>query len=952
MSKNRGDTIKIYGAREHNLQDLTLEIPRNSLVVFCGVSGSGKSSLAFDTLYAEGQRRYVESLSVGARQFLSDLMRPQVDHIDGLSPAIAIDQHSVHSNPRSTVATLTDIYDYLRVLFAKVGHPHCYECGEPIGARTSTQITDELMALPAQTRLTILGPLSPRSVERYTEILRTARGRGYARVRIDGELHDLAKSFRLDENVEHQIEVVIDRLVVKPDQRTRLAEAVEMALDEGRGLMIASPEGEPDQLFSNRFACARCGITYPELTPQFFSFNHPGGYCPSCTGLGTVMKMTPERLVRAPDKSLLEGAVHLIEASPTGPTRHLLEGLAQHYEFDLATPWNQLPERVRQALLFGSEGEPIQFSYQTRQGREITYQREFEGLLPLVTRKHQESESRHTREFYEQFRAAQSCPDCGGERLRPEARAVTIAGKNISEICALTVTEAGEFLAELSFEGGEELITDELLGDVRSRLEFLDQVGVGYLTLDRAAPTLAGGEAQRLRLASQLGSGLAGVIYILDEPSIGLHPRDQERLVGVLKQLRDRGNTVLVVEHDPPTILSADYVVEFGPGAGVQGGEVVFSGSLEEMLRSPRSLTGQYLTGQREVPLPLYRRQPGNDRLCLRGAAQHNLKNLEVEFPLGLIICITGVSGSGKSTLINDVLYPALRRRLHHSHDSPGKYEALEGVGYLKKVVNIDQRPIGRSPRSNPATYSGLFSPMREVFARTPAARMRGYKPGRFSFNVRGGRCEACAGEGTRTVEMHFLPDVRVPCQECGGTRYNRETLQVRYKGKNIAEVLDLTIAEALELFQNVPPIARILRTLCEVGLDYVKLGQPANTLSGGEAQRLKLAKELARPATSHTLYLLDEPTTGLHFADIEKLLEVLQKLVDAGNTVVIIEHNLDVIKNADYVIDLGPEGGEEGGRIVAQGTPEALAANPASHTGGYLRKVLARGEVATESSR
>lgn len=952
MSKSRSDAIRIYGAREHNLQDLTLELPRNSLIVFCGVSGSGKSSLAFDTLYAEGQRRYVESLSAGARQFLGELLRPQVDHIDGLSPAVAIDQHSAHSNPRSTVATATDIYDYLRVLFAKVGQPHCYQCGQPISAYTPTQITDELMTLPAPTRLIILASLSPRPGERYTEVLRTARGRGYARVRLDGELQDLARSFRLDENVKHQIEIVIDRLVVKPDQRTRLAEAVELALDEGNGLMIVAREGNPDQLFSNRFACPRCGITYPELTPQLFSFNHPSGYCPTCAGLGTVMQMSPQRLVHAPDKSLLEGALYLVEPGESGPTRHLLESLAQHYDFDLATPWNQLPAQVHQVLLFGSEGEPIRFSYQTRQGREITYEREFEGLLPMVMRKHQESESRHTREFYEQFRAAQSCPDCGGDRLRPEARAVTIVGKNISQICALTVTEAQEFFAELSFTGGQELVTGELLGDIRSRLEFLQQVGVGYLTLDRTAPTLAGGEAQRLRLANQLGSGLAGIIYILDEPSIGLHPRDQERLLGVLKQLRDRGNTVLVVEHDPPTILSADYVVEFGPGAGVQGGQVVFAGAIEEMLRSPRSLTGQYLTGQREVPCPTSRRQPGEARLRLRGAAQHNLKNLEVEFPLGLIICITGVSGSGKSTLINDVLYPALRRRLHHSHDSPGKYESLEGIDYLKKVVNIDQRPIGRSPRSNPATYSGLFSYVREVFAQTPAARMRGYQPGRFSFNVRGGRCEACAGEGTRRVEMHFLPDVCVPCQECGGTRYNRETLQIRYKGKNIAEVLDLTIAEAGELFQNVPPMARILGTLGEVGLGYVKLGQPANTLSGGEAQRLKLAKELARPTTNHTLYLLDEPTTGLHFADIEKLLEVLQRLVDAGNTVVIIEHNLDIIKNADYVIDLGPEGGEEGGQIVAQGTPEALVESPASYTGSYLKKVLLREDIAAESSR
>ncbi|HEY3398602.1 MAG TPA: excinuclease ABC subunit UvrA [Armatimonadota bacterium] len=937
-----GNNIRIYGAREHNLKGVSLELPRDALVVFCGVSGSGKSSLAFDTLYAEGQRRYVESLSAGARQFLGELLRPQVDHIDGLSPAVAIDQNSSHSNPRSTVATLTDIYDYLRVMFAKVGLPHCYQCGDLISARTPSQITDELESLPEQTRLTVLAPLTPGSGERYAEVLRTARRRGYARVRLDGELRDLAESIRVDENEEHHIELVVDRLVVGPEVRTRLAEAVEVALEESSGMVVAAIEGEPDRLFSNRFACTRCGLTYPELTPQLFSFNHPSGYCPTCGGLGVVTDTAPERLVRDPEVSLLDGALHLVGAPPAAPMLHLLEGLAEHYGFDLHTPWNQLTESVRQALLFGSEQDKISYSHTTKTGRQISYEREFEGLVPMVTRRHEQTESRHSRDFYEQFRAPRPCPACHGARLRPEALAVTVGGQRINEICSQTIEASVGFFAGLSFAGGQELVTHELLKDIRARLGFLAQVGLGYLTLDRSAPTLAGGEAQRIRLANQVGSGLAGIIYILDEPSIGLHPRDHERLLEVLAQLRDRGNTLVVVEHDPPTILAADYVVEFGPGAGTQGGEVIFAGTVPELLQAPHSLTGQYLSGRRHVPHPTYRRPAGDQVLWIRGAREHNLQNLDVALPLGLMICVTGVSGSGKSTLISDILYPALRRRLHRSHDTPGAYDRLEGVEYLDKVVSIDQRPIGRSPRSNPATYSGVFGPLRELFSQTPAARMRGYGPGRFSFNVRGGRCEACAGEGTRRVEMHFLPDVRVPCPECGGTRYNRETLQVRYKGKDIAEVLDLTIQEALELFANQPALARVLRTLCEVGLDYIKLGQPANTLSGGEAQRLKLARELSRPATSQTLYLLDEPTTGLHFVDIEKLLEVLQRLVDAGNTVVIIEHNLEVIRNADYVIDLGPEGGDGGGRLLVSGTPEQVAAAPGSHTGRFLQAAMA----------
>ncbi len=938
---NSGNAIRIYGAREHNLKDVSLELPREAMVVFCGVSGSGKSSLAFDTLYAEGQRRYVESLSANARQFLGELFRPQVDHIDGLSPAVAIDQRSSHSNPRSTLATLTDIYDYLRVLFAKVGVPHCYACGEMISARTPTQITDELMTLPEKARLTVLAPVTPGQGERYSEVLRRIRQRGYARVRLDGELRDLAESVRLDENTEHQVEVVIDRLVMGPDVRPRLAEAVETALDESGSLVTAVVEGEPERLYSNRFACPQCGITYPELTPQLFSFNHPSGYCPTCGGLGEVLDTSADRLVRDPDAPVLGGALHLVGGTPALPMRRMLEALAAFYDFDLDLPWHQLPEEAREVILFGSNGDKVPYHHTTKAGREIVYEREFEGLVPMIARRHRETESRHQRDFYEQFRAPRPCPDCHGARLRPEALAVRVAGKSISEVCAQTVAQARGYMAGLKFGGGQELVTHELLKDLRARLEFLGQVGLDYLTLDRSAPTLAGGEAQRIRLATQVGSGLAGLIYILDEPSIGLHPRDHERLLDVLRQLRDRGNTLVVVEHDPPTLLAADYVVEFGPGAGVKGGEVVFAGTVEEMLQAENCLTGQYLSGRRHVPLPTWRRRPGDQWLRLVGATEHNLQDLDVSFPLGLLLCVTGVSGSGKSTLINDTLYPALRRRLQRSQDTPGAYRSLEGVQYLSKVVSVDQKPIGRSPRSNPATYSGLFGPLRELFAQTPQARVRGYGAGRFSFNVRGGRCEACGGEGTRRVEMHFLPDVRVPCEECGGTRYNRETLQVRYKGLNIAQVLDLTAREGLELFQNVPALARILRTMCEVGLDYVRLGQPANTLSGGEAQRLKLARELARPEATGTLYLLDEPTTGLHFADIEKLLEVLQRLVDAGNTVLVIEHNLQIVRAADHVIDLGPEGGEAGGRLVAQGTPEEVAEVPESYTGRYLREEL-----------
>lgn len=934
------EQIRIFGAREHNLKDLNLELPRQRLIVFCGVSGSGKSSLAFDTIYAEGQRRYVESLSVNARQLLGEITRPQVEHIDGLPPAIAIDQKSARSNPRSTVATLTDIYDYLRVLFAKVGRPYCYRCGQPITAHTPQQIVDELISWP-QARVQLLARVANRDADSWQGIFKTLRQRGFVRVRVDGQVCDLAEHVEVEESASHQVEVVIDRLVIDEAVRSRLAESVETALAEGDGAMIVAPEDGPERVFTSRFACPHCDIIYPELVPQIFSFNTPTGMCPECQGLGTVTGVDPGLLVADPSKSIPEGALKIFGNVKTQHVGHVLEGLAQHYDFDLHKPWRDLPAHIQQVILFGSNGEQITFCYRSESGREFTYAKEYEGLVPASQRRQGHDSSRAREEFYDQFFASQPCPACHGQRLCAASRSVKIGEKNIAEICALNVEEAEEFFTQLCFEGAEKPVAEELVAGVRSRLRFMREVGLDYLTLDRPAPTLAGGEAQRIRLVTQIGSGLAGVLYILDEPSIGLHPRDHSRLLQILFRLRDLGNTVLVVEHDPATIRSADYVIEFGPGAGVHGGEVVHTGSVQSLLENPESLTGQYLSGARQVPRPDARR-PATDK-CLRvcRAREHNLKNVDVAFPLGLITCITGVSGSGKSTLVDEILYRAIRRRLHRSTAPPGAHDRLEGVELIDKVVYIDQSPIGRTPRSNPATYVGVFAPIRELFAETAQARLRGYRAGRFSFNVAGGRCEVCKGQGVRRVEMHFLPDVYVQCDACGGARYNRETLEIRYKGKNIADVLELTAAETRQHFQNVPPIARLLQTLCEVGLDYVRLGQPATTLSGGEAQRVKLARELAKVGTGHTVYLLDEPTTGLHFADIEKLLEVLQRLVDAGNTVVIIEHNLDVIKAADYIIDLGPEGGQDGGQVVATGTPEQIAQCPASYTGHYLKKVL-----------
>jgi len=945
------DLIQIFGAREHNLKDLDLELPRQRLIVFCGVSGSGKSSLALDTIYAEGQRRYVESLSAGARQFLGEITRPQVDHIDGLSPAIAIDQKSASSNPRSTVGTLTDIYDYLRVLFAKVGQPYCYKCGQPISAYTPQQIVDKLLGWN-QARVQLLAPVDFSRANGYQDIFKRARGRGFARVRVDGQVRDLAEHIEVDETISHAIELVIDRVVIENTGRARLAESVETALAEGRGIMIAQREDGVERIFSSRFACPHCDIVYPELTPSMFSFNSPAGMCPECQGLGMVTAMDPELLVVDPNKSILDGAVEIIGDITTRHVRHALEGLAEHYQFNLHTPWKELPAEVQDVILLGSNGEQITFCYVTQSGHEFTYTKEYEGLVSAwrrhgsraTTGSGGQGEQNCVRGYEqggERFLAPQPCPVCHGDRLRPESRSVKIGNKSIAEITAMNVEEADQFFAELSFEGSDAAIAAELLTGIRSRLHFMQQVGLNYLTLNRSAPTLAGGEAQRIRLATQIGAGLAGILYILDEPTIGLHPRDQSRLLQVLLRLRDLGNTVLVVEHDPATIRGADYVVEFGPGAGIAGGEIIHAGSVESLQSNPDSLTGQYLSGVRQVPVPDHRREPSDRYLRVMGARQHNLKNITVSFPLGLLICVTGVSGSGKSTLVDDILYRTLRRHLYDSSQLPGTHQKVEGIEMVDKVVSIDQKPIGRTPRSNPATYVRAFGPIRELYANVPQARLRGYQTGRFSFNVAGGRCEACKGQGVKRVAMHFLPDVYVQCDECGGSRYNRETLEIRYKGKNIADILALTVAEALEHFQNVRPIARILDTLCDVGLDYIKLGQAATTLSGGEAQRVKLARELAKVGTGETVYLLDEPTTGLHFADIEKLLAVLQRLVEAGNTVIIIEHNLDVVKNADYIIDLGPEGGEHGGDVVATGTPEEVANCSASYTGQYLRRIL-----------
>ena len=934
------DTIAIFGASQHNLQNVNIKLPRNRLIVFCGVSGSGKSSLAFDTIYAEGQRRYVESLSTYARHLLGDLDRPAVDHIEGLSPAIAIDQKSVAANPRSTVATATDIYDYLRVLFARVGQPHCPECGQPIHASTVQNVVDQIMAMPEDTRILVLAPVQPESGDDWYGVIRDARRAGFVRIRIDGEIDSLDHRIQLETDPE-TIEIVVDRLVIKPDIRSRLADSVETALSQGRDRVIIAEVDGPDHHYSTRYACPQCDVSIQPLTPQMFSFNNPLGMCETCEGIGVVQEVDPSLLVEDPDLSIRQGALKPYGSVNNGRAGHLLQGLADYYEFSLDTPWNRLPQKVTDTILYGSGDEEVEFAYAGKDGRTFEYSQPFEGLVNVSRRRLANAKSNARKHYYENFVADVPCPDCGGSRLCRESLAVTVARRSIADITALNIVEAERFFAELALEGTSSIIAAELVSEIRARLQFMVKVGVGYLTIDRAAPTLSRGEAQRIRLATQIGSGLAGVMYILDEPSIGLHQRDHSHLLETIVNLRDLGNSVIVVEHDAETIRAADHVVEFGPGAGALGGHVIYSGDLAGMLEDPKSRTGAYLSGRMSIPAPIERRIPAPEPIRIIGATHHNLKNIDVDIPLGILTCVTGVSGSGKSTLVHDILYRALRRQLHNSSDQPGKHKSIQGVDLVDKIIHIDQNPIGRTPRSNPATYAGVFAPIRELFAQTPEARMRGYDPARFSFNTRGGRCEACQGKGTRQVEMDFLPDVHVRCDECGGTRYNRETLQVAYKGKNIADVLDLTIAEAQAFFESIPKINRILQTLCDVGLEYLRLGQPATTLSAGEAQRIKLARELARPGSGATLYILDEPTTGLHFADIDRLLNIINRLVDQGNTAVVIEHNLDVIKTADHVIDIGPEGGEAGGYVVAVGTPEDIAACEASHTGYFLKTVI-----------
>jgi len=938
--------IVVTGARQHNLKDVTVEIPRDQLVVITGLSGSGKSSLAFDTIYAEGQRRYVESLSAYARQFLEQMEKPDVDSIEGLSPAISIEQKTTSRNPRSTVGTVTEIYDYLRLLFARIGTPYCYQCDREITPQTIQQIVDRIMRLPANARLHVLAPIVRDRKGEYRKELLDLRKAGFVRARIDGTLRDLADDIALGKTLKHTIEVLVDRLVVRDGIQKRLADSLEVAFKYGNEVakvevLADAPGGVPEEmLFSQRFACVVCGISYPELTPRLFSFNSPHGACPTCSGLGTSRYFDPELIVPNEELSLAQGAIAPWEKKTGGHFKHdVLQAVARHYRFDLDTPFKKLPQKARNAILNGTD-EEITFVYE-KGNRRYEFKRPFDGVVAQLERRLKESDSEWVHEELERFMNVRPCATCHGARLKPEALAVRVHGRHITEVTAMSVKEALGFFAGLRLRAHEEQIARRILKEVTERLGFLTDVGLDYLSLDRTAATLSGGEAQRIRLATQIGSSLMGVLYILDEPSIGLHQRDNARLLETLKRLRDLGNTVLVVEHDRDAILAADQVVDMGPGAGVHGGYVVAQGTPAQIMRDPNSLTGKYLSGELDIPIPARRRAGTGWTLGVKGARQNNLQTVSVEIPLGTITCVTGVSGSGKSSLVIDTLYRALAQRLYGAKERPGVHDEITGWQLLDKVIDIDQAPIGRTPRSNPATYTGLFTHIRDLFAQLPEARARGYGPGRFSFNVKGGRCEACAGDGLLKIEMHFLPDVFVTCEVCRGQRYNRETLEVQYKGKNIAEILDMTVGQALEFLSNVPAIRQKLETLRDVGLDYIHLGQAATTLSGGEAQRIKLAKELSRRATGRTLYILDEPTTGLHFDDIKRLLFVLSRLADTGNTVVIIEHNLDVIKTADYVIDLGPEGGDGGGRVVAHGPPEEIARARDSYTGEFLRPLL-----------
>jgi excinuclease ABC subunit A len=956
------DRIRIAGAREHNLKDVSLELPRDALIVITGLSGSGKSSLAFDTIYAEGQRRYVESLSAYARQFLGQMDKPDVDSIEGLSPAISIDQKTTSRNPRSTVGTVTEIYDYLRLLWARVGHPHCHNCGAPIAGQSIEQIVDNVMTLPEGTRFMVMAPVVRGRKGEYKDLLEELRAEGYTRAEIDGELRMLEDEIGLDKKYKHDIAVVVDRLVMKPDARKRLADSVETAAALAEGIVEVervpsaakaangSAKGtkhatgalgarDGDRLvFSEKFSCLTCGTSMPELEPRIFSFNSPHGACPHCTGLGSQMEIDPD-LVVDPSLSISEGAI-LPWGSGADYYEQLAQAIAEKYEIDLDTPFEDLSEEDQDLFLYGDEGERVYVSYRNRMGRRRSYMAPLEGVVPNLERRYKETDSEYSRERIEEYMSVRPCPECKGARLRPESLAVKVGGIGIDEYTRKSAREAMAWLDGLELTHSERQIAARILKEIVERLRFLDAVGVGYLTLERASATLSGGEAQRIRLATQIGSSLVGVLYILDEPSIGLHQRDNHKLLDMLSRLRDLGNTVIVVEHDEGTMRAADHIVDLGPGAGEHGGHVVAEGPPAKVQRVSQSLTGQFLAGNRQIQVPAERRKP-RGAIQVLGASQHNLKGIDVDFPLRVFCCVTGVSGSGKSTLVNEILFRAVANRLHRAKLRPGAHKKVKGADRIDKIINIDQSPIGRTPRSNPATYTGVFDHIRQLYSRTPESRARGYKPGRFSFNVKGGRCEVCRGDGQIKIEMHFLPDVYVPCEQCHGKRYNRETLDIRFKAKTISDVLEMSVEEALEFFKNIPKIKRRLQTLHDVGLDYIRLGQPATQLSGGEAQRVKLSSELSKVATGDTLYILDEPTTGLHFADVQRLLEVLGKLVDMGNTVVVIEHNLDVIKSADAIVDLGPEGGEAGGELVATGTPEDVAATKDSYTGQFLREIL-----------
>ena len=935
--------IKIRGANENNLKNIDVDIPRNELVVLTGLSGSGKSSLAFDTIYAEGQRRYMESLSSYARQFLGQIEKPDVESIEGLSPAISIDQKSTNHNPRSTVGTVTEIYDYFRLLYARVGIPHCPKCGREIAKQSVDQMVDQIMALPERTKIQLLAPVVRGRKGTHAKLFERAKKSGYVRVRVDGNMYELSEEITLDKNIKHNIEIIVDRLVVKPGIEKRLTDSVENVLELAEGLLVVDVINGESLNFSQSFSCPVCEISIDEIEPRSFSFNNPFGACPECFGLGYKMEFSEELMIPDPSLSINQGAIAVLGwqscTDKSSFTRAILDALCKEYHFDLDTPFEDYPKKIHDVLIYGTDGKEVKVYYKGQRGEGI-YPVAFEGLIKNVERRYRETGSQTMKAEYETFMNITPCSACKGQRLKPGALAVTVGDKNISEVTTLSIERLQKFLDELQLTETQQLIGNQILKEIKARISFLMDVGLDYLTLARATGTLSGGEAQRIRLATQIGSGLVGVAYILDEPSIGLHQRDNDKLLATLKHLRDLGNSLIVVEHDEDTMLAADYIVDIGPGAGEHGGQVVAVGNAQEIMKNPNSVTGAYLSGKIRIPVPTERKKP-TGYLKVVGAQENNLKNIDVKFPLGVMTCVTGVSGSGKSSLVNQILYKRLARDLNRARTIPGKHKRIEGLEQVDKVINIDQSPIGRTPRSNPATYTGVFDLIRDLFAGTPDAKARGYKKGRFSFNVKGGRCEACAGDGILKIEMHFLPDVYVPCEVCGGKRYNRETLEVRYKGKNIYDVLNMTVEEAVDFFENVPSIRRKMETLRDVGLSYIRLGQPSTELSGGEAQRIKLATELSKRSTGKTVYILDEPTTGLHFADVHKLTEILRRLSGDGNTVIVIEHNLDVIKTADYIIDIGPEGGDRGGTVVASGTPEEVAKNPDSYTGKYIASIL-----------